>query len=272
MSNTCPPDGFASAQTRCAQTTGAACDLDDYCTGTSLGCPDRLAGNGTVCRPSAGTCDIAETCSGMSPVCPNDVFLPNSSLSCAPGVCPGNGPTCVNTCTTNANCAQTPRSFCLSGTCRTGKFAFVSSTPFTSGMGPTGAQTICTNAGMALGGVYLPFLSTSSSGQNPAAAFPADGGPWIRRDKALIALSKADLLDGTLVNSISQNEFGNNFNIGVWTGTSPSGNPANHCANWSSSNSSGTFGSSDQSGSRWAQETTQLVCNSALSVYCFQAD
>lgn len=275
-STACPIDGFASAQTRCGFATDAGCDLDDFCTGTSTGCPDRIANGNTVCRPSAGLCDVAEQCTGASPACPPNGFASAASTACAPFACPGNGPDCRTSCNSTADCAPTPRAICVAGaTCLNAKFAFVSSQIFNSGMGPGLAQTICTNAGAMLGGTYLPFLSSGTAGANPAAAFPAGSGPWIRPgDKLLVAAGKNDLLDGTIINPISRNEFGTNAGgMQVWTGTGTNGMPVNHCNSWTGLNgSNGTTGVTTSSGAPWTQDSNIIGCLSALPVYCFQTD
>ena len=45
------------------KTSGATCDREEYCDGTSAFCPaDRVQPRGTVCRSAVDECDIAEEC------------------------------------------------------------------------------------------------------------------------------------------------------------------------------------------------------------------
>ncbi len=56
----------------------AACDLPEFCTGTSPFCPpDEFAPSTTECRASAGDCDLNESCTGVSPYCPPDALAPS---------------------------------------------------------------------------------------------------------------------------------------------------------------------------------------------------
>ncbi len=81
--------------------SGGACDVAEFCTGSSADCPPDAFQPPILCRASAGACDVAEFCTGSSPNCPDDVFLPPSTecrgasdVCDTPEFCPGNGPAC----------------------------------------------------------------------------------------------------------------------------------------------------------------------------------
>jgi hypothetical protein len=67
--------------------TAGACDLADYCTGTSPACPpDQLLPAGTICRAATSSCDQEELCSGTGGGCPIDQSKPDGT-SCPGGMC-----------------------------------------------------------------------------------------------------------------------------------------------------------------------------------------
>jgi hypothetical protein len=72
----------------CKFKSGAVChDKNDVC---CSGC--NFKANGTQCRSSMGACDVAEYCNGSSGSCPRDAFAPSGQtcgdgLTCASGVC-----------------------------------------------------------------------------------------------------------------------------------------------------------------------------------------
>ncbi|KAI8463274.1 MAG: hypothetical protein J3K34DRAFT_444528 [Monoraphidium minutum] len=89
----CPDDKFEAQGTLCRAAVTAAdgttCDVAETCTGTSPECPaDAAATSGTTCRAANGDCDVAETCNGTSTACPVDAFKP-ATFTCrdSAGVC-----------------------------------------------------------------------------------------------------------------------------------------------------------------------------------------
>lgn len=102
----------------------------------------------------------------------------------------------------------------------------------------------------------------------------------------VIANNKADLTDGTLVNSISTAS-----NVPVFTGTNPNGvynaspffsnpSPNGNCNNWTTSSNSGTnalYGRSNATNNEWTLYTFNYGCNPSTSglgslarLYCFE--
>ena len=64
--------------TQCRAAAGD-CDVEEYCTGSSVNCPtDEKKPDTYECRASAGLCDITENCDGISDDCPLDAFQPNN--------------------------------------------------------------------------------------------------------------------------------------------------------------------------------------------------
>jgi choice-of-anchor A domain-containing protein len=79
---------LAPATTQCRSSAGA-CDVAEFCTGSSAACPaDTKQPDTTVCRGSAGTCDVAEYCTGTGNDCPADGYA-SSATQCrvASGEC-----------------------------------------------------------------------------------------------------------------------------------------------------------------------------------------
>jgi hypothetical protein len=142
----CPTDHNACTVDECDGTSGACqhpagnagercrsaagpCDVDDYCTGTSRGCPDSLKPAGTVCRPDlGGGCDVAETCTGTSHGCPTDGFAPSGTLcrpstdnnACDPAeYCTGTGRVCPFDVPQpdGTVCSSNGSSQCVAGVC-----------------------------------------------------------------------------------------------------------------------------------------------------------
>ena len=112
-----PTDGICAplASTHLCHDVAGACDVAEFCDGSSLDCPtDRFLPATTVCRGPTGTCDVAEHCTGTSAACPPDAVLPaGTSCStdlCVSAACSGGGPTCpagtplpVSICTSAVN-------------------------------------------------------------------------------------------------------------------------------------------------------------------------
>ncbi|MBN2361243.1 MAG: lamin tail domain-containing protein [Deltaproteobacteria bacterium] len=74
--------GYELSSYRCRVSAGA-CDVDDYCSGSSGTCADGKRLSSYVCRAeAAGGCDVAEYCDGSTNNCPGDVFRP-SGYACA---------------------------------------------------------------------------------------------------------------------------------------------------------------------------------------------
>jgi hypothetical protein len=90
-----------NAGTLCRAAAGP-CDADDFCDGTTPGCPNSYAAPTRVCRPAEGECDRAESCTGVGAECPPDGFAPpgapcgDDGNPCTSDACDGSG-TCVLT-------------------------------------------------------------------------------------------------------------------------------------------------------------------------------
>ena len=286
----CPLDSVADAGTPCRNAVGA-CDSTEVCDGSQVACPGdtKLPAN-QVCRPSAGPCDLSEFCSGATNDCPTDLFAPTNALACAPNRCSGNTADCSSGCTTHANCAPNAQSFCSNGSCQTGRLAFVTSNKYASNIGgvSVGDQRCQAHAADAgFGGTFLAWLS--QPGSSPSTRFNRDGGAWIRpiATKDVIARDWADLVDGTLTNTLGHTEKGmippSGVDRLVWTGTNTLGNVAtysngtvtdNHCSSWSSNLDSfhAVYGQIGFLDSNWTDTGFRSVCGSsgALRLYCFQ--
>jgi len=100
-SGVCPPDAFAGTSVVCRGAVDL-CDAIEMCPGNSVQCPpDLMLPSMSVCRPAAGDCDVAETCTGTSVACPGDVFVPATTVCRASAGlcdvaenCTGSSPVC----------------------------------------------------------------------------------------------------------------------------------------------------------------------------------
>jgi cysteine-rich repeat protein len=107
-SSTCQ---FEPATTICRPAAGA-CDVAEFCTGSSSSCPaDQLEPSTFECRGALGSCDEAEFCTGTDTACPADAFKP-ATVECRPAAgdcdvaetCTGTGPTCPANAKSTAVC------------------------------------------------------------------------------------------------------------------------------------------------------------------------
>ena len=107
-SSTCQ---FEPATTICRPAAGA-CDVAEFCTGSSSSCPaDQLEPSTFECRGALGSCDEAEFCTGTDTACPADAFKP-ATVECRPAAgdcdvaetCTGTGPTCSPNAKSTAVC------------------------------------------------------------------------------------------------------------------------------------------------------------------------
>jgi hypothetical protein len=129
----------------------------------------------------------------------------------------------------------------------------------------------------SLGGAWLAWLSDSTT--SPAARFTQSTGPYTRVNGTLIAANWADLTDGTLINGVSLDEFGNPVtNAEVWTGTLSNGSPMggavpNYCSDWTRNDAAFPYtyvGTSDASTASWTTVYVQFCNRSFLRLYCFE--
>jgi cysteine-rich repeat protein len=71
-SGSCPPNAYKPTTAECRAAIGP-CDVAENCTGSSAVCPaDVLNAATATCRAAAGPCDMADTCSGTHAACPTD--------------------------------------------------------------------------------------------------------------------------------------------------------------------------------------------------------
>lgn len=133
----------------------------------------------------------------------------------------------------------------------------------TAGMGIdglSGADNLCQAAanrsGLIPPGIYIAWLSTPAT--DARDRLPANAFGYVLPDGVtIVADNKADLLDGSLDNSIDQTEFGATIgSTHVWTGTFASGLAAGDlvvCSGWETDNSfpSARVGDSASTDNMW---------------------
>lgn len=151
------------------------------------------------------------------------------------------------------------------------KIVFVTSSSFDGNLGGvSGADAICQGAAGVAGltGTFRAWLS-DDLGNSPNNNFN-QSGEFINIDTK-IADFWADLVDGTLDNTLDLNEFGGARVSSVWTYTVSSGDAnstGNNCQNWTS-NSSGDAGEVGFTQGGWTDSGTE-ICSSKLPIYCFR--
>ncbi len=155
------------------------------------------------------------------------------------------------------------------------KRAFVSSASYSANFGGyLYADVACQNhaAAAGLGGTWMAWVSDSTS--SPSVRFTR-AAAYRRVDGTLIAASWAGLTSGTLVNSVSTNEYGVPVGVAeVWTATFPNGTYAGgSCANFTSNSNSAPYtyvGISDRSTSDWTTVYLQFCDRPGVHLYCFE--
>lgn len=171
---------------------------------------------------------------------------------------------------------------------------FITSQQWTANLGGTsGADAKCQAAanGASLGGTWMAWVSTSTS--DTSSRFVHSTVPWKLLDGTLVANDWSDLTSGALENEITRDEHnslvtwnGANYPTDpysgiAWTDTSVTGKWSGYtdCSDFTDGTSDGysSVGYNGYihpltSGSYWtdAQNTSGYLCNSVVSLYCFE--
>jgi len=146
--------------------------------------------------------------------------------------------------------------------------------------GQTGGDSFCNNAAQAaaLPGTWTAWLGPGSCGTCQDAVDRIMDGQYQLLDGTIVANSKADLTDGTLVNAISMDETGSTQQgtNNVWTGVDPDGHSTSGpgtCTNWNNNGtgSNGSAGSSSSTDSAWTDFNVGggVNCDTPLRLFCF---
>lgn len=141
-------------------------------------------------------------------------------------------------------------------------------------------------AGLDRGNAYKAWLSgvTSSGVVSPATRFQQASVPYVLVDGTPVAADWSDLVDGTLLNPIERDQFGNltagNAKGGdVWTGTQADGQAsAYRCNEWKGDTATTThpvlMGGSMLTSSYWSQSVISLSCPVGVQreslLFCFE--
>ena len=157
------------------------------------------------------------------------------------------------------------------------KIIFVSSTLYAGGSalnGITNATAICTTLASngGLSGKFKPWLSDST--QSPDTTFAKVSGTYVNTNGDVIAYDYNDLIDGTLLNKVKYDEYGNiKTSYNVFTGTKPNGTASGyHCGDWTSTSGFVTLGNPDLSTTAWTEidTTPNSSCASTARIYCVE--
>lgn len=149
--------------------------------------------------------------------------------------------------------------------------AFVSSQSYMGDLGGlSGADAKCQALATAAGlsGTYKAWLSTNTED----AINRIIDTKYVDISGAVIADSKADIIDGTLQNPLEKTETGETNPNGIaFTGTLANGTREmnNNCANWTSKTTFGNAGFPSSTASFWT-DAQSYSCSNTASLYCFQ--
>ncbi|MBI4018682.1 MAG: hypothetical protein HY364_00325 [Candidatus Aenigmarchaeota archaeon] len=166
------------------------------------------------------------------------------------------------------------------------KFVFVTSATGTGKLstwsdsgGETGisaADKICDNLAEAVSGLtgknWVAWLSSSSAHAKDRIRDAVYKMP----DNAVIANTKADLLDGVILNPILVDENGAVISsvYNAWTGSDWNGNSVSSytCNEWADDgSSSGMFGFAEETGTAWTYGSSSgIACTNVYRLYCFE--
>ncbi len=155
--------------------------------------------------------------------------------------------------------------------------------------GRDGADTVCNDLAddAGLSRTYVAWLSTAGSGElNPNAADrvtdPAGGWRLVGTPVAIVAMSKTQLLNGSIDHAIDRDESGVEISSGnpddfrVATATLQDGGVAgtgtqDTCENWRSSSMDLNVmtGRTNEAGFRWTERGIS-TCSRPVRLYCFE--
>ncbi len=149
---------------------------------------------------------------------------------------------------------------------------FVTGGRTTSGSfgGLAGGDRICQQIAKKFHGQWVAWLSDTSTDARDRFFY---NGPFALPNQEIVAYTKQDLLNGTLLHPINIGDNGAPAaDNGVWTGTRPNGARSGYsCDNWtnSSSRSYGTLGESKSATGTWTSYQDS-ACSRSLYLYCLR--
>jgi len=142
----------------------------------------------------------------------------------------------------------------------------------------SGADAYCTQAKTQAGlnGTFIAWVSFNGTNAKDRVL----DMKYVRMDGATVASSKSDLVDGSVANPISVDEYGNSVPSGtlVITGTKNNGLTANNiCNNWqgitNTSTKKGAIGNAFYTNKSWTYDQAGSLCKNMFNtqrLYCFE--
>lgn len=149
--------------------------------------------------------------------------------------------------------------------------------------GLTAADTLCqTLATNVVPGKYRAWLSGAGTDARDRITTANPDRPFLMPESTPIAMSRTDLLDGTLLAPLNVTETAETLASGatcvdnlVWTGTHPdgSGDPQYDCMDWQDLHgpSMGRAGAHGATDTAWTS-ACEIPCTSIARFYCFEFD
>ena len=159
------------------------------------------------------------------------------------------------------------------------KIVFVTSEIYNGALGGlAGADAKCQErADVARrSGTFKAWLSDRTASVEDRFDRSRDGAAFVRTDGVRVANNWQDLTDGTLLEAITRDEFGNDRANSVWTNTGIGGDARGSdgdCYHWSTASSTAfsRIGSVFETDSRWTvRDAINWSCDRQYRLYCFQ--
>lgn len=156
----------------------------------------------------------------------------------------------------------------------TTKIVFITNSQYSGNLGGlSGADAKCQseaqNAGLP--GTFKAWLSDDTGAASTRLSHYSY--KYILTTGTAIAYNWTDLTDGTLLNPININQFGDTKDANAWTASNSNGTHNNtgfNCSNWSVSDTSTAYnGSGGSTVSTWSQNS-RVACTTNTSLYCFE--
>lgn len=160
-----------------------------------------------------------------------------------------------------------------------GKWVFTTSTTTDGAFGSLGAADMkCNELATHLGGAWVAWLSSGTGATGVAKARLTSTGPFYLVTGELVAASSNDLVTTPyLAHAIDRDEHGLSLlsaassSSTVWTGTNATGAAsAVHCNGWTTTVSTGAFGTWSAKDTNWGSTPTALSCATPRHFYCFE--
>lgn len=156
---------------------------------------------------------------------------------------------------------------CLPASAQAAQRVFVTAGTFTASFGGLAAGDQICNVEAQTAGLPGTWVAWLSDDVTDARDRLPGNGPFVRTDGTIVAADRAELLSGTLTNSIVTGG-----NVGIWTGTYADGTRSGFsCQGWSEETQVlGTYGGANRTNYLWTAVATAPCDRIEAHLYCFE--